>query len=133
MPPPYRDVPALVEDLCDYVNDNWSSASAVHLAAYAMWRLNWVHPFEDGNGRTSRAVSYLLLSIKLGYELPGEKTIPDQISGKKNPYYQALEKADRAFAKGAIDLTDLENLIAAALAAQLADVHQKAIRNDKSS
>jgi hypothetical protein len=71
--------------------------------------------------------------MKVGYELPGDKTIPDQISRNKNPYYEALEKADRAFAKDAIDLTNLERLIAAALAAQLADVHQKAVRNDKTS
>jgi|ERR1051326_725279 hypothetical protein len=38
-------VPALVEEFCDYVNDNWSSKSAAHLAAYALWRLNWIHPF----------------------------------------------------------------------------------------
>lgn len=33
-------VPALVEDMCDYVNDNWDSSTPLHLAAYLMWRLN---------------------------------------------------------------------------------------------
>lgn len=46
-------VAALVEDMCDYVNERWAQASAIHLAAYVMWRLNWIHPFADGNGRTS--------------------------------------------------------------------------------
>ena len=47
-------VAELVEDMCDYVNENWEAKSAIHLAAYIMWRLNWIHPFADGNGRLSR-------------------------------------------------------------------------------
>jgi Fic family protein len=33
-------VPELVEELCDYLNDHMADKSAVHLSAYAMWRLN---------------------------------------------------------------------------------------------
>lgn len=51
-------VPELVEDMCDYVNDHWDESTPIHLAAYLMWRLNWIHPFADGNGRTSRIISY---------------------------------------------------------------------------
>lgn len=61
VPPDAWQVPQLVEELCDYVNDNWDAATALHLAAYVMWRLNWVHPLADGNGRTARAISYLVL------------------------------------------------------------------------
>ena len=57
-------VPELVEDMCDYVNDHWNESTPIHLAAYLMWRLNWIHPFADGNGRTSRIVSYVVLSIR---------------------------------------------------------------------
>jgi hypothetical protein len=35
-PPPAHLVPTLVEDLCDYVNDNWQTATALHLGAYVM-------------------------------------------------------------------------------------------------
>ena len=38
-------VPELVEDMCDYVNDLWLTATPLHLGAYVMWRLNWIHPF----------------------------------------------------------------------------------------
>jgi hypothetical protein len=33
-------VPELVEDMCDYVNENWNECTPIHLAAYVMWRLN---------------------------------------------------------------------------------------------
>jgi len=65
-PPGAHLVPGLLEEMCDYVNDNWEKATALHLAAYVMWQLNWIHPFVDGNGRTARAVSYLVLCVKLG-------------------------------------------------------------------
>jgi hypothetical protein len=32
----------LIEDMCDYVNDNWETSTPIHLAAYLMWRLNWI-------------------------------------------------------------------------------------------
>src|SRR6185312_15970138 len=54
-------VPERLEELCDYVNSNLQSKSAVHLAAYVLWRLNWIHPFADGNGRTARAAAYLVM------------------------------------------------------------------------
>src|SRR5512146_573936 len=84
-----HQVAELVEDMCDYVNQNWNAASPIHLAAYVLWRLNWIHPFTDGNGRTARALSYLVLCVKLGYILPGPNTIPEQISQDKTPYYKA--------------------------------------------
>ena len=118
-------VPEKIEELCDYINDNWGK-TAVHLAAYAMWRLNWIHPFTDGNGRTSRALSYLVLCIRLGYKLPGTNTIPDQIAAKKDPYYKALEAADRAFEQDKIDLSEMEKLLEALLAKQLVTVHKDA-------
>jgi fido (protein-threonine AMPylation protein) len=58
-PPGAHLVQELLEEMCDYINERWrESGAAIHLAAYAMWRLNWIHPFVDGNGRTSRILSF---------------------------------------------------------------------------
>jgi Fic family protein len=57
-----------------------------------------------GNGRTSRAVSYLVLCIRLGTLLPGKLTIPEQIERDRGPYYKALEAADDAWVNDVIDL-----------------------------
>jgi Fic family protein len=94
-PPAEHLVVVSVEDMCDWVNANWNSRSAVELCAYVMWRLNWIHPFADGNGRTARAVAYLVLCVRAGARLPGAPTIPEQIAENKRPYYAALEAADR--------------------------------------
>ena len=126
-------VPEEIEHMCDYVNDNWEKSSPLHLAAYALWKLNWIHPFTDGNGRTARAFSYLLLCLRLGYRLPGSKTIPAQIARDKNPYYRALEAADKEWESKKLDLSALEKLLADLLAEQLASVHDQATGFEKKS
>lgn len=124
VPPAAFRVPELAEEMCDYVNDHWLSATAVHLGAYAMWRMNWIHPFVDGNGRTARAVSYMVLCARLGYRLPGRKTIPEHIAANKKPYYKALEFADAG------DLQPLEEYLTDLLAKQLHDVYVDATGDD---
>ena len=125
-PPGAHRVAALIEDMCDYVNDNWKEKSPIHLAAYVIWRLNWIHPFDDGNGRTSRAVSYLVLCVSSGMALPGRNTIPEQISTNKDPYYHALELADEADRATKVDVSALEDLMRGYLAAQLVSIFNSA-------
>jgi len=125
-PPDWSLVPQFVDEMCKYVNENFGK-SGVHLASYIMWRHNWIHPFHGGNGRTSRGLSYLVLNVRLGFNLPGEHTIPQQIETDRGPYYDALEAADDADRKGAIDVSVMEELISNMLAAQLLSVHNKAV------
>jgi Fic family protein len=123
-PPGAHLVPELVEDLCDYVNEHWEQGTPIHLASYVMWRLNWIHPFADGNGRTSRIVSYVVLSIRAGAILPGTPTIPDQIVDNRNPYFDALDAADVAWSEGRPDVSKMEELLSALLARQLTNFYQ---------
>jgi Fic family protein len=121
-PPSPHLVPELVEDLCEYVNANWAR-TPIHLASYVMWRLNWIHPFVDGNGRTTRTTSFVVLSVRLGYRVPGSPTIPEQIAQDKKPYYAALEQADAAYTSDKkVDVRAMETLLGALLANQLASV-----------
>ena len=43
-----------------------------------------------GNGRTSRALSYLVMCARLGYRIPGTHTIPEQIVAIGNPAMRHL-------------------------------------------
>lgn len=121
------DVPRYVEEMFDYVIENWEKKTALHLASYVMWRLNWIHPFSDGNGRTSRILSYMILCGKLGTRLPGVNTIPEQISTNKSPYYDALEAADEVFKRGSVDVSEMESLLEGYLANQLVNLHEQAL------
>lgn len=125
-PPPAQDVPRLLEEMCDHINDNWESETALQLSAYVMWRLNWIHPWTDGNGRTSRVASYLVLCVKTGFVLPGTTTIPEMIAGNKQPYYAALDAADAAWQALRVDVSEMESLLGDLLAEQLVDVYKAA-------
>lgn len=94
VPPPAPDVPGYVDQLCAELHAG--RMSGVALGAYALWRLNWIHPFEDGNGRTARALCYLVICRDAGYLLPGRVALPERIEGDKRRYYRCLEEADRA-------------------------------------
>ena len=122
-PPPPHLVEGLVTEMCEYVNDNLHTRTAFHLAAYVMWRHNWIHPFADGNGRTSRVLSYIVLSIVAGYVLPGYPTIPEQIQKNRSGYFAALEAADKAWNDAEhLELSEMENLLTNMLATQLLSV-----------
>lgn len=120
IPPDADRVMHYLEEMSEYVNSNFDR-SAWHLAAYVMWRLNWIHPFEDGNGRTARAVAYLLLCVRSKFELPGTTTVPELIAQDKEPYYQALEAADQASIKdpSVVDVSHMERLLRDLLIRQL--------------
>lgn len=121
-PPSWVEVKGHMDGLCDYVNKNWHERDLVHLAAFVMWRLNWIHPFENGNGRTSRACSYMVLCIKHGGLLPARNSIIEQIMRNREPYYQALRIADVAYERSkSIDaaLKPLEGLLTSLLVTQL--------------
>lgn len=125
-PPPHDQVVQLVDEMCAYVTDNWETATAAHLSAYLMWRMNWIHPFFGGNGRTARAISYLVLCTKLGFVLPGTKTIPEMICEDRDPYYASLRKADAALTAGQLDVSAMEDLVSDLLAEQLVQIHEQA-------
>lgn len=126
-PPPHEFVAPFVQEMCDYVNANRTTKTPIHLAAYAMWRLNWIHPFFGGNGRTARAFSYLVLCIGLQFVPPAnQKTIPQFIEENRSPYTEALRAADKAWADGRLDLSAMEKLLGDLLAVQLVSLLESA-------
>lgn len=126
IPPPHTEVADYVAEMCAYVNSNWHEKSATYLAAYVLWRMNWIHPFADGNGRTARVVSYLVLSTKLNSLLPGTPTIPEQIAADKSPYYSALEDCDDSWKREILALSSVEQMLDRMLAAQLLSATREA-------
>ncbi len=123
IPPRYNLVPGLMDRFFSFVHENWEREThPTAIAAYALWKINWIHPFNDGNGRTARASCYYLICMKYGGMLPGRKTVPDRIREDPDPYYRALAAADRAWENGHYDLDDLADYLQALLADQLREL-----------
>src|SRR3546814_210181 len=56
-PPHFNDVDDWMDRFVSTVQENWYVWTPTELAAFGLWRLNWIHPFIEGNGRTARARS----------------------------------------------------------------------------
>ena len=122
IPPHFKEVPTLMDQFISLVHENWDIIDhPTYLAAYALWRLNWIHPFVEGNGRTARAACYYLLCLKDARLLPGKKIVPERIRENRAPYYAALRAADRAWDAGHFDVSELANYLQGLLADQLAE------------
>lgn len=76
-PPTWQSVEGLMKAFFRTLSMIWTSGDALDAAAYALWRINWIHPFRNGNGRTARSFSYACLSLHLGAVLPGAPTVID--------------------------------------------------------
>jgi Fic family protein len=118
-PPEHADVPPLMEDFVRLTAEVWDRTDPIQLAALVLWRLNWVHPFVNGNGRTARAISYYTLCRKLGFWLPGRRLIPELVRENQEPYYAALRGADERYARGEINVDQLAAYLSGLLTRQL--------------
>ncbi len=122
IPPHFDRVPHLMDQCISMVHENWTNIEhPTYLAAYVLWRLNWIHPFVEGNGRTARAACYYLLCMKQGALLPGTKIVPERIRENRQPYYEALRVADEKWNEGQLDVSQLADYLEALLEAQLSE------------
>lgn len=83
----------------------------------------------DGNGRTARAIAHVVLNVRAQAYFPGEYTIPEQIIANREPYYLALEAADKVYEEAGINnnvVQQLEALISGMLAVQLKSAFDRA-------
>lgn len=62
---PFGSIDRTMEDLVDYINGPLEEKPLVKSAVASLWYL-CIHPFEDGNGRISRAIADYVLSV--GYQ-----------------------------------------------------------------
>lgn len=95
-PPEPYDVPDLMRELIDYINNDEGKQYNLLKIAIANHRFVWIHPFGNGNGRTDRLMTYALL-CKKGYIAPNKMRLfnPTAIfAGDRNKYYDMLALAD---------------------------------------
>jgi Fic family protein len=122
-PPHHTEIEDLIGDLCVDVSKHWGQTDPIDLAAYVIWKLTWIHPFVDGNGRTADAVGYSVLCRKLGFMLPGANPIPTYWHANRDKqYYQALASADSQMPSLPQGPEDLSDLLGRALINQLSSI-----------
>ena len=95
-PPESNLVPAYMEELFSFLRDDAPSQFDLIKVALAHHRLVWIHPFNNGNGRTVRLFTYaLLLHYKFGVDVADRIVNPTAIfCSDRDRYYQMLSEAD---------------------------------------
>lgn len=90
--PPSGDVPSLMEELSGWLTHQSGSLDAPTAAAIAHLEFVAIHPFNDGNGRTARAISRLLLA-RHGYAFDGLVSLDAQLDLDRAAYFAAIRAA----------------------------------------
>lgn len=95
-PPNHIEISRLIQELCDYIADDNDNKMDIIKIALAHHRLAAIHPFDNGNGRTARLVTYAML-IKAKFINKTMRTIlnPSAIfCMDRQEYYDKLAAAD---------------------------------------
>lgn len=94
-PPPSHEVPYLLDEFFEWLND--AAAREIHpilRSGIAHYILVAIHPFVEGNGRTVRAFSTLIL-MREGYDIKKFFSIEEHFDEDPRTYYDALSAVDR--------------------------------------
>lgn len=89
--PEAEDVPGLMGEIVDWLNDGDLDAHVVVRAAMAHLHVVSAHPFGDGNGRISRIVQSLVLA-RAGVLAPELSSIEEYLGGNTGAYYRVLQQ-----------------------------------------
>ena len=121
-PPPPGNVPGLMADLTAWLN----GAQDIHpvlMSGIAQFQLVHIHPFVDGNGRTSRLLSTLCL-YRTGYDFKRLFTISEYYDRDRAAFYAAIQDVR----EHGMDLTRWLDYFVTGLATQMNEVTERGKR-----
>ena len=88
-PPTPLEVPHLMREFTEWIN-KVEDVSPILVAGIVQFQFVHIHPFIDGNGRTARLLSTLIL-YKTGYDFKRLFTISEYYDKDRPSYYQAIQ------------------------------------------
>jgi len=88
MPPEAKDVPGLMRNLVSWIKENEELPCPI-VASIAHYQFATIHPYYDGNGRTARLLTTLILHLG-GYDLKGLYSLEEYYAKNLFGYYRAI-------------------------------------------
>ena len=126
-PPSAHDVPAMMAEMVGWINEA-TSIHPVLMSGIAQYQLVYIHPFLDGNGRTSRLLSTLCL-YRAGYDFKRLFTISEFYDKDREGFYRAIQQVR----ENDMDMTCWVEYFVTGLSTQMQEVSklgEQAIRAD---
>jgi Fic family protein len=98
------DTPRLMEELVEWTRKNHDDSFLHTLLVIGVFIVHFlaIHPFQDGNGRLSRALTALLL-LKKGYAYMPYSSIESIIETNKEAYYRSLRRTQKNIWSGKVN------------------------------
>ena len=94
-PPSFIEVPYLIDDFIEWLNDpQTKDFHPILIAGITHYILVAIHPFVEGNGRTARAFTSLIL-IKEQYDIKRFFALEEHFDDDLGSYYQAFAQVDK--------------------------------------
>lgn len=90
-PPAAGQVPGMMDDLLDFIQS--SELHPLFKACIAHFYFVYIHPFTDGNGRTARALSFMML-MKSGYDFFRFFSVSGIIAEERSRYYKSMRNVE---------------------------------------
>ena len=118
-PPAPLDVPYLMREFVDWINKA-EDVSPILVAGVAQFQFVHIHPFIDGNGRTARLLSTLIL-YKTGYDFKRLFTISEFYDKNRPAYYQAIQSVR----KNDMNMTSWLEYFVEGLRSQMKEIQEK--------
>jgi len=118
-PPSPLEVPHLTREFAEWVNKA-EDISPILVAGIAQFQFVHIHPFIDGNGRTARLLSTLIL-YKTGYDFKRLFTISEYYDKDRPAYYQAIQSVRN----NNMDMTAWLEYFVDGLRSQMEEIQQK--------
>jgi Fic family protein len=100
--PDCNRVPIYMDELIDFINHDDPQKYDLLKTALAHHRFAWIHPFDNGNGRTVRLLTYAML-VKQGFRVNLAARILNPTAVfccDRNKYYASLARADKGDNEG---------------------------------
>ncbi len=121
-PPLAAEVPGMMKELVDWLKSE-HGVNPVLEAGIAQFQLVHIHPFNDGNGRTSRLLSTLCL-YRRGYDFKRLFTISEYYDRDRASFYKAIQ----GVRERDMDLTGWIEYFTEGLATQMREVQERGER-----
>ena len=93
LPPEAKDAPALMKALVQWINQSTKQIPVPIIASVAHYQFATIHPYYDGNGRTARLLTTLVLHLG-GYGLKGLYSLEKYYAKNLKGYYDALNTSE---------------------------------------
>lgn len=118
-PPPPLEVPYLMKEFVEWLNTA-EDLSPILIAGISQFQFVHIHPFLDGNGRTARLLSTLVL-YKTGYDFKRLFTISEYYDKDRPAYYKAIQSVRQ----NNMDMTSWLEYFIDGLRTQMTEIHEK--------